>query len=189
MRATASDYMRMRKVTHRRRNAGGRPVRIAGGPLIMAALRAQAPCRLSAASDRARLCRPAHTCGRSAASESLGLLDARRQTGRGPGAQVEDVSRRSRPRRYRWTGIRPGDFGGLKLTPAAEAAAKSWKQDDDMTISATCRVPSIVYAMQGPFPDRDLPGHRADRDASGIFRHGARHLHRWPHAHACRARR
>ena len=46
----------------------------------------------------------------------------------------------------------PGDFGGLKLTPVAEAAAKSWKQDDDMTISATCRIPSIVYAMQGPFP-------------------------------------
>jgi hypothetical protein len=44
------------------------------------------------------------------------------------------------------------DFGGLKLTPAAEAAAKAWKIEDDMSISATCRIPSIVYAMQGPFP-------------------------------------
>jgi hypothetical protein len=44
------------------------------------------------------------------------------------------------------------EFGGLKLTPAAEAAAKAWKIEDDMTISATCRAPSIVYAMQGPFP-------------------------------------
>jgi hypothetical protein len=44
------------------------------------------------------------------------------------------------------------EFGGLKLTPAAEAAAKAWKIEDDMTVSATCRAPSIVYAMQGPFP-------------------------------------
>jgi hypothetical protein len=44
------------------------------------------------------------------------------------------------------------EFGGLKLTPAAEAAAKAWKIEDDMTISASCRIPSIVYAMQGPFP-------------------------------------
>ena len=46
----------------------------------------------------------------------------------------------------------PGDFGGLKLTPAAEAAAKAWDIKDEMTVSATCRIPSIVYAMQGPFP-------------------------------------
>jgi hypothetical protein len=44
------------------------------------------------------------------------------------------------------------EFGGLKLTPAAEAAAKSWDANDDMTVANACRVPSIVYAMQGPFP-------------------------------------
>jgi hypothetical protein len=44
------------------------------------------------------------------------------------------------------------EFGGLKLTPAAEAAAKAWKIEDDMTVAASCRIPSIVYAMQGPFP-------------------------------------
>jgi hypothetical protein len=44
------------------------------------------------------------------------------------------------------------EFGGLKLTPAAMAAAKAWKIEDDMTVSASCRAPSIVYAMQGPFP-------------------------------------
>jgi hypothetical protein len=44
------------------------------------------------------------------------------------------------------------DFGGLKLTPAALAAAKAWKPEDEMTVSASCRAPSIVYAMQGPFP-------------------------------------
>lgn len=46
----------------------------------------------------------------------------------------------------------PGEFGGLKLTPAAQAAASKWKIADDMTVANTCRVPSIVYAMQGPFP-------------------------------------
>src|SRR5512147_2432718 len=40
------------------------------------------------------------------------------------------------------------DFGGLKLTPAALAAAKAWKPEDEMTVSASCRAPSIVYAMQ-----------------------------------------
>lgn len=46
----------------------------------------------------------------------------------------------------------PGEFGGLKLTPVADAAAKAWKIADDMTVANTCRIPSIVYAMQGPFP-------------------------------------
>ena len=44
------------------------------------------------------------------------------------------------------------NFGGLKLTPAAEAAAKAWNSKDDMTVANACRIPSIVYAMQGPFP-------------------------------------
>lgn len=44
------------------------------------------------------------------------------------------------------------EFGGLKLTPAAFAAAKAWEPKDDMTISNACRAPSIIYAMQGPFP-------------------------------------
>lgn len=46
----------------------------------------------------------------------------------------------------------PGDFGGLKLTPKAQEIANAWKIEDDMTVSNTCRIPSIVYAMQGPFP-------------------------------------
>src|SRR4051812_15066208 len=32
----------------------------------------------------------------------------------------------------------PGEFGGLKLKPAAIAAAKSWKPQDDMTPSRAC---------------------------------------------------
>jgi hypothetical protein len=46
----------------------------------------------------------------------------------------------------------PMVFGDLKLTPKALAAAKAWKIEDDMTVANTCRIPSIVYAMQGPFP-------------------------------------
>jgi hypothetical protein len=45
-----------------------------------------------------------------------------------------------------------GDFGGLKIKPKALAAALAWKPLDDMTISKACQPPSIIYAMQGPFP-------------------------------------
>ncbi len=44
------------------------------------------------------------------------------------------------------------DFGGLKLRPAALAAAHDWRPLDDMTVSKACQPPSIIYAMQGPFP-------------------------------------
>jgi len=44
------------------------------------------------------------------------------------------------------------EFGGLKLKPAALERARNWKPADDMTISNACRAPSIIYAMQGPFP-------------------------------------
>ena len=45
-----------------------------------------------------------------------------------------------------------GNFGGLKVKPAALAAALKWKAQDDMTITRVCAPPSIVYSMQGPFP-------------------------------------
>ena len=45
-----------------------------------------------------------------------------------------------------------GDFGGLKLTPEALARAKAWKPQDDMTIAKACQPPTIIYALQGPFP-------------------------------------
>jgi hypothetical protein len=44
------------------------------------------------------------------------------------------------------------EFGGLRVKPAALAAAKTWKPEDDMSLSRVCLPPSIVYAMQGPFP-------------------------------------
>jgi len=45
-----------------------------------------------------------------------------------------------------------GDFGGLKIKPQALAAARAWKPADDMTVQNACKPPSIIYAMQGPFP-------------------------------------
>jgi len=44
------------------------------------------------------------------------------------------------------------EFGGLKLKPEALAKARAWDPRQDMTVSNACRVPSIVYALQGPFP-------------------------------------
>jgi hypothetical protein len=45
-----------------------------------------------------------------------------------------------------------GVYGGLKVKPKALDAAKKWNPRDDMSLSNACRPPSIVYAMQGPFP-------------------------------------
>jgi hypothetical protein len=44
------------------------------------------------------------------------------------------------------------NFGGLQPTPEALAAAKAWKPEMEMTLERVCRIPSIVYATQGPFP-------------------------------------
>jgi hypothetical protein len=44
------------------------------------------------------------------------------------------------------------NFGGLKPTPEALAAAQAWKPEMEMTLERVCRIPSIVYALQGPFP-------------------------------------
>ena len=45
-----------------------------------------------------------------------------------------------------------GEYGGLKPKPDALAAARKWKPADEMTVARTCAAPSIVYAIQGPFP-------------------------------------
>ncbi len=44
------------------------------------------------------------------------------------------------------------EFGGLKPRPAALARAKAWDPKQGMTVSSACQIPSIVYALQGPFP-------------------------------------
>jgi len=45
-----------------------------------------------------------------------------------------------------------GVYGGLIPTPAAQAAIKKWSPRDQLKPENACRPPSIVYALQGPFP-------------------------------------
>jgi hypothetical protein len=45
-----------------------------------------------------------------------------------------------------------GDYGGLKLKPHTLEEARQWKPEDEMSLSRVCTAPSIVYAIQGPFP-------------------------------------
>lgn len=45
-----------------------------------------------------------------------------------------------------------GDYGGLKPTQAAQAAIDAWDPHAEYKPENLCRRPSIVYAMQGPFP-------------------------------------
>jgi hypothetical protein len=45
-----------------------------------------------------------------------------------------------------------GDWGGLKPKPKALAEAQKWEPKDDMSLTNACKPPSIIYAMQGPFP-------------------------------------
>ena len=45
-----------------------------------------------------------------------------------------------------------GEYGGLKVKAKALEAAKRWNPRDDLSIANACKPPSIVYAMQGPFP-------------------------------------
>ncbi len=44
------------------------------------------------------------------------------------------------------------EYGGLLLKPEARAKAEAWKPADEMALSRVCLPPSIVYAIQGPFP-------------------------------------
>ncbi len=44
------------------------------------------------------------------------------------------------------------EYGGLELKPEALAKAQAWNPADEMALSRVCLPPSIVYAIQGPFP-------------------------------------
>src|SRR5688572_25762524 len=46
----------------------------------------------------------------------------------------------------------PGEFGGLKVTEAARAAAATYDIETQRQVGTTCQPPSIIYSMQGPFP-------------------------------------
>ncbi|MCB2067686.1 MAG: hypothetical protein KDE15_13725 [Erythrobacter sp.] len=45
-----------------------------------------------------------------------------------------------------------GEYGGLVLTAEAEARAQAWRPEDEMALDRVCLPPSVIYALQGPFP-------------------------------------
>ncbi|WAT19185.1 hypothetical protein OZN62_06370 [Aurantiacibacter sp. MUD11] len=45
-----------------------------------------------------------------------------------------------------------GEYGGLELTEEALARAESWQPEDEFALERVCLPPSIIYALQGPFP-------------------------------------
>jgi hypothetical protein len=47
-----------------------------------------------------------------------------------------------------------GEYGGLKLKQSGRDAADKWDPKQDLTVAKVCQPPSIIYAMQGPFPVR-----------------------------------
>jgi len=53
-----------------------------------------------------------------------------------------------------------GEYGGLKLKPAALEKARKWDPKEQLSIHNVCRAPSIIYAMQGPFPIEIFQGER-----------------------------
>ena len=48
--------------------------------------------------------------------------------------------------------FKPGDYGGLKIRPDLVEAARHYDPEVQRSVSNTCRPPSILYSMQGPFP-------------------------------------
>ena len=44
------------------------------------------------------------------------------------------------------------EFGGLKLKPQTLEQARQWSPQDELKPENTCKMPSVIYSMQGPFP-------------------------------------
>lgn len=45
-----------------------------------------------------------------------------------------------------------GEYGGLIPKPEVLARAEEWTPAEEMLVENICKMPSIIYAMQGPFP-------------------------------------
>jgi hypothetical protein len=83
----------------------------------------------------------------------------------------------------------PGEFGGLEVTEAARAKAALYDIETQRSVSTTCRAPSIIYSMQGPFPmeifqGRDLIVIRMEYFdvVRVIFMNESSHPDDWPHS-------
>lgn len=83
----------------------------------------------------------------------------------------------------------PGDFGGLTVTEAAQAAAATYDIESQREVGTTCQPPSIIYSMQGPFPmeifqGRDLIVIKMEYFdvVRIIFMNEITHPDNWPHS-------
>jgi hypothetical protein len=83
----------------------------------------------------------------------------------------------------------PGNFGGLTVTAAAKAKADNYDMEVQRSVSNTCKPPSIIYSMQGPFPleifqGRDLIVIKMEYFdvVRVIFMNEKEHPADWPHS-------
>jgi hypothetical protein len=83
----------------------------------------------------------------------------------------------------------PGDYGGLAVRPELVAAARNYDPEVQRAVSTTCLPPSIVYAMQGPFPIEIFQGTELVVIKMEyfdlvriIFMHETEHPENWPHS-------
>lgn len=83
----------------------------------------------------------------------------------------------------------PGETGGLQLTERARREAANYDIESQRQISTTCRPPSIIYSMQGPFPmeifqGRDLIVIKMEYFdvVRVIFLNETAHPEDWPHS-------
>ena len=83
----------------------------------------------------------------------------------------------------------PGNFGGLEVSDEYRARADAYDVEAQRQVSTTCRPPSIIYSMQGPFPfeifqGRDLIVIKMEYFdvVRVIFMNETSHPDNWPHS-------
>lgn len=54
--------------------------------------------------------------------------------------------------------LAPGDYGGLHITATALRQAQAYDPDTQRSVATTCHPPSVIHAMQGPFPIEIVQG-------------------------------
>ncbi|HKJ74195.1 MAG TPA: hypothetical protein VKA19_08775, partial [Alphaproteobacteria bacterium] len=54
--------------------------------------------------------------------------------------------------------LKKGDYSGLQLTQRALDQAKNYHYKDDTTVQNNCKVPTIAFLMQAPFPMQIFQG-------------------------------
>jgi hypothetical protein len=127
-------------VNRRPESSGGTPLLLRGIGLVLCALSAGAIAQSPAANGRAR----PDLSGFWSSSAQQHPFDPGLMAKLPPNTGIVDDSG--------FAEFPQGEYGGLKPKADALAAARAWKPEDEMTVARTCAAPSIVYAIQGPFP-------------------------------------